>query len=79
MAGIGQAPADAPFANLWPTYLEADDVDKATATAVGAGAPGTTGGTLLREPQDSPYRRVASVADPLGAAFQLITPPAREP
>jgi predicted enzyme related to lactoylglutathione lyase len=201
VAGIGQAPADAPFANLWTTYLEADDVDKATASALGAGAQvmmpvmqvgdqgsmavltdpsgaaiglwqpdqhhgfgvvGETGspmwhelmtrdyqaaqqfysalfgwtltslsdtdefrysqvtlggdpfagimdadgflpqgvpsfwqfyigaddvdaavaklaqrgGTLLREPQNSPYGRVASVADPLGAAFQLITPPA---
>lgn len=32
------------------------------------------GGVVLRPPQDMPYGRHADVADPLGAAFSIITP-----
>ena len=31
------------------------------------------GGTVLREPWDSPYGRMAQVADPTGAAFKIST------
>jgi predicted enzyme related to lactoylglutathione lyase len=51
------------------TYFAVADAD-AAAAAVGA-----TGGTVLREPVDSPHGRLAVVADPWGAAFTVIRLP----
>ncbi|MDJ0113120.1 VOC family protein, partial [Rhodococcus erythropolis] len=31
------------------------------------------GGSVLRDPEDTPFGRLASVADPLGAKFQIST------
>jgi predicted enzyme related to lactoylglutathione lyase len=53
----------------WMTYFAVADAD-AAAAAVGA-----TGGTVLREPVDSPHGRLAVVADPWGAAFTVIRLP----
>jgi hypothetical protein len=50
----------------WMAYFAVEDTD-AAAFAVAA-----TGGTVLREPVDSPHGRLAVVADPWGAAFTVI-------
>lgn len=54
----------------WRWYISVDDAD-ATAEAIVA-----RGGTLLDGPMDSPFGRVATVADPEGASFQINQPPA---
>jgi predicted enzyme related to lactoylglutathione lyase len=35
------------------------------------------GGSVASQPEDTPYGRMAVVADPNGAHFAVITPPAR--
>lgn len=52
----------------WMTYFAVPDTDTA------AGAVTAAGGTVLRDPVDSPYGRLAVVADPWGAAFTVIRP-----
>ncbi|QBS40592.1 VOC family protein [Nocardia sp. CS682] len=49
----------------WTVYFGADDVDKAAARVV------ELGGTVLSAPQDTPYGRMASVADVTGARFSI--------
>lgn len=49
----------------WWVYWEVEDAD---ATAARAKA---LGGSVLQEPQDTPYGRMATLADPWGAAFKL--------
>jgi predicted enzyme related to lactoylglutathione lyase len=56
----------------WLTYFAADDTDR-VAAAVRAG-----GGTVLTEPRDSPYGRMAVLVDPWGATFAVIQTPAEE-
>ena len=53
----------------WAIYWEVDDVDDAV------GAVSRLGGTVYRGPDDSPYGRIAVVADPQGAKFMLRTRP----
>lgn len=55
---IGSGPA-------WYTYWEADDVDATVERATKLGA------TLVRAPMDTPYGRLAQLADPAGAPFHL--------
>jgi uncharacterized protein len=62
--GIGQVPEGT--AN-WVTYFGATDTDATLARVIGQG------GSVLREPQDSPYGRVATVTDNQGAIFSLIS------
>ncbi|MET7741903.1 VOC family protein [Streptomyces sp. NPDC005385] len=50
----------------WLTYFEAADVDDTVRRV------GELGGHLLQTAHDSPYGRVATVADPEGAMFSLI-------
>jgi predicted enzyme related to lactoylglutathione lyase len=50
----------------WLTYFEAAEVDDAVRRVT------ELGGRLLRAAHDSPYGRVATVADPEGAVFSLI-------
>ncbi|MQA96451.1 MAG: VOC family protein [Streptosporangiales bacterium] len=50
----------------WMVYFAVDDADAATAKA------GELGGTVLEEPQDSPFGRIGAVADPFGAHFMVI-------
>jgi predicted enzyme related to lactoylglutathione lyase len=50
----------------WMTYFAVTDADAAAATVTAGG------GTVLREPVDSPHGRLAVVADPGGAAFTVI-------
>jgi predicted enzyme related to lactoylglutathione lyase len=48
------------------TYFATTDVDGAAARASGAG------GTLLHGPEDTPFGRMATLADPEGAVFSLV-------
>ncbi|MFJ4832669.1 VOC family protein [Streptomyces sp. NPDC088747] len=50
----------------WMTYFETADVDDTVARVT------DLGGHLLKAPHDSPYGRVAKVADPEGALFSVI-------
>ena len=52
----------------WTVFVAADDVD-ATLDIVTA-----NGGTVLRGAEDTPYGRLAAVADPTGAQFNLSSP-----
>lgn len=52
----------------WRTYFAVADTDAAAARIK------ELGGTVSTEPFDSPYGRVAFVADPTGAAFAIIKP-----
>jgi predicted enzyme related to lactoylglutathione lyase len=71
LAGIMDAgaflPEGAPAS--WSIYWEVDDID-AIVTQVTA-----LGGSVLEATQDTPYGRLAVVADPAGASFKLRTPP----
>jgi predicted enzyme related to lactoylglutathione lyase len=64
-AGAGQ-PAQ------WSVYFGTSDTDKAVGTVTG------NGGRVIRPATDSPYGRVAVVADYEGAVFSLISTPADE-
>jgi predicted enzyme related to lactoylglutathione lyase len=55
-------------ASEWSVFLAADDVD-ASLEVVKA-----NGGTVLRGAEDTPYGRLAAVADPTGARFNLSSP-----
>jgi predicted enzyme related to lactoylglutathione lyase len=52
----------------WIIYWYVEDLDTAVATVRGLG------GSVLTEPQDTPYGLMATVADPAGARFNLHTP-----
>jgi uncharacterized protein len=54
----------------WSVYWETADIDTTAALAVRLGATVTDG------PVDTPYGRIATVADPAGAVFRLRTGPA---
>ncbi|GAB2484072.1 VOC family protein [Jatrophihabitans fulvus] len=53
----------------WRTYFDSADVDTHATRCV------ELGGTVIESPHDSPFGRWASLADPLGARFSVITPP----
>jgi uncharacterized protein len=69
VAGVGQAPEGAAFANLWTTYLQTDDVDKTTASAVEAGAQ-----IMMPATKVGDQGAMAVLADPAGAAIGLWQP-----
>jgi predicted enzyme related to lactoylglutathione lyase len=52
----------------WAVYLGTDDTDAAL-TAIAA-----AGGSVLEPAADTPYGRVATAADPMGARFKLVAP-----
>ena len=66
-AGLMDAPTTLPagIPSFRQFYLGVDDIDASIARVA------ELGGSLLRDPQDTPYGRMAGVADPLGAAFLL--------
>jgi predicted enzyme related to lactoylglutathione lyase len=70
VAGIMQMDATFPaeLPSYWLTYFAVDDVDKTAAHAQ------ELGGTLTRQPGDSPYGRLAGIQDPQGGRFMVITP-----
>lgn len=51
----------------WVVYFRVASCDDAVAEVV------SLGGAELRSPEDTPYGRLASVADPTGAAFALMS------
>ncbi|MEL4358942.1 MULTISPECIES: VOC family protein [unclassified Luteococcus] len=53
--------------SFWRMYLQVADTDQAVARIQ------ELGGRLLDGPMDSPFGRLATVADPQGAMFQVIT------
>jgi predicted enzyme related to lactoylglutathione lyase len=57
---VGDAPAS------WWTYFEVPDADAACRRV------GELGGRVLRPPADSPYGRLAAVADDQGATFLVV-------
>jgi hypothetical protein len=50
----------------WEVYLGVDDADAAVTRV------DELGGKVLAPPEDSPYGRLAEVADPTGAAFRIV-------
>jgi uncharacterized protein len=72
LAGImdasGFLPEGAPSA--WYVYWEVDDVDATVAKAQ------QLGGSVVDEPEDTPYGRLATLQDPAGARFKLRKSPA---
>lgn len=69
-AGIMDSSAFMPegVPSSWAVYFWVDDVDAAVSSAVAMGA------TVQHDAEDSPYGRLAGLADPTGAAFKLRGP-----
>ena len=71
IAGVFEAPwipKDVP--SEWTIYWGVADADVAVAEVV------RLGGSVVDQPQDTPYGRMATVTDPSGAEFRLRMPPA---
>ncbi len=71
VGGIGELDSSlaAEVAAHWSVYFAVEDTDAAVATV------SALGGATVRPAWDSPYGRIAIVADPEGAAFSLISAP----
>ena len=52
----------------WDVYFGTEDVDSTVALAE------SLGGRVIDPPEDSPYGRLAMLADPTGARFRIMTP-----
>jgi predicted enzyme related to lactoylglutathione lyase len=63
MDGTRHLPEGVP--SHWDFFLGADDVDKTVQLIV------ENGGSVIRAAEDTPYGRLAAVADPTGAGFNL--------
>jgi len=72
VGGIGEYPEGTPaeIPAAWATYFAVTDTDAAAAKVT------ELGGSVVRPPEDTPYGRIAVVADDQGAVFSVITPPA---
>ena len=57
----------------WMVYFYAPDVDETARKAA------QHGGKILAEPWDTPYGRMAVLADPAGAVFSVMTPQPGQP
>jgi predicted enzyme related to lactoylglutathione lyase len=67
LAGVMDASAFGPDAPVgWGIYFWVDDADAAVARAT------ELGGTVIHPAEDTPYGRLATVADPTGATFKLM-------
>jgi hypothetical protein len=71
LAGIMDAAAFIPagVAAPWAIYWEVDDAAGSVA------AVRDLGGSVVADVEDTPYGRLATVADPAGALFKLRTAP----
>ncbi|HEX8767855.1 MAG TPA: VOC family protein, partial [Jatrophihabitans sp.] len=70
IGGVGEYAADGlELPAQWWVYLAVDDTDEAVDQLV------RLGGSVLRPPADSPYGRMATVADNQGATFSLMAAP----
>ena len=67
-AGIMDASAYQPEGEpgAWSIYFQVDDVDATVARAA------EIGGAVIDQPVDTPYGRLATLADPTGTRFKLI-------
>jgi len=72
LAGIMDAGAFLPegVPAHWSVYFGVQDTDAALAQV------SALGGAVLQPAKDTPYGRLAQAADPTGAAFKLVAPPA---
>jgi predicted enzyme related to lactoylglutathione lyase len=70
LAGIMDASAFLPEGEpaRWSVYFEVDDIDVTAERAQGLG------GSVVTAPRDTPYGRLATVADTAGAQFNLRAP-----
>jgi predicted enzyme related to lactoylglutathione lyase len=75
LAGVMDASAFLPeeVPSHWSVYFGADDADVTIAKLV------ELGGSVLEPAQDTPYGRLATVADPMGARFKLVSPKLADP
>jgi uncharacterized protein len=73
LAGIFDASGDPDASPGWSVYIWVDDAD-ATAARVAE-----LGGSVLAQPVDTPYGRLATVTDPQGAVFKLMAANAMMP
>ena len=64
MDASGMSPPGSPSA--WYIYFGVADADAFGARAV------ELGGTVLDQPKDTPYGRLATLTDPMGAAFKIL-------
>lgn len=55
--------------SFWQAYFNTVNVDATVDTIV------ANGGAVVQPAEDTPYGRIAGVADPLGAQFRVVTPP----
>lgn len=62
----GYIPAE--MGSFWRVYFIVDGLDAATDRIK------ELGGSVLAGPDDSPFGRIATVADPTGASFQIVSP-----
>jgi predicted enzyme related to lactoylglutathione lyase len=71
LAGVMDASAFLPAAvpAHWSVYWTTTDCDASVATVE------SLGGSVIMEATDTPYGRMATMADPFGALFKLRTPP----
>lgn len=69
VAGVMDADSFLPegVPSFWQFYIGVEDTDAAVAKVT------ELGGSIRRAPEDTPFGRLASVADPLGATFQITT------
>ncbi|KAA2252973.1 VOC family protein [Solihabitans fulvus] len=67
----GIYPADEGTAAQWKVYFGVADTDAAAKTAT------DNGGTVVSEPTDTPYGRMATIRDPQGAMFSIMSTPAQ--
>lgn len=73
VGGIGAFPGDDPgHQAYWSVYFGTADTDKSVELAT------SHGGRVIRPAADSPYGRMAIVADNQGAVFSLISTPAED-
>ncbi|HWN60998.1 MAG TPA: VOC family protein, partial [Streptosporangiaceae bacterium] len=72
VGGIGEYPEGTPaeMPAAWSAYFAVTDTDAAAARVT------ELGGRVVQPPNDTPYGRIAVVADSDGAVFSVITPPA---
>jgi len=79
LAGVMDASAFLPkgVPAHWSVYFGTADTDASLARV------NELGGSTIRDPEDTPYGRLATAADPTGATFKLVAPneamPARPP
>ncbi len=54
--------------SFWQIYLQVEDADAALARAA------ELGGRTVQEPRDTPWGRIATIADPTDATFNVMSP-----